>query len=102
MARRLLQLMIGAAVAFFAINQIVTETFRVFLISEEVAMLVTLIIYARIASRHSVPGAALIVAGTLITLIAAAFQNNHAIELSRLQLAGKGIGSSRPRRTYTE
>ncbi|MGH8646325.1 MAG: DUF6962 family protein [Gammaproteobacteria bacterium] len=80
-ARRLLRLMIGVGVAFFAINQIVTGTFRVLLIYEGVAMLVALIIYARIASRHSLPGAALMVAGTLITLIAAAFQNNHAIEL---------------------
>ncbi len=80
-ARRLLPLMIGAGLAFFAVNQIVTGTFLAFLIYEAVAMLVALIIYARIAFSHSLPGAALMVAGTLLTVIAAAFQNNHAIEL---------------------
>lgn len=44
-------------------------------------MLVALIIYARIACRRGLSGAAFMVAETLITLIAAAFQNNHAIEL---------------------
>ena len=80
-ARRLLPLMIGAGLAFFAVNQIVTGTFLVFLIYEAVAMLVALIIYIRIARSYSLPGAAFMVAGVLITVVAATFQNNHAIDL---------------------
>ncbi len=81
-ARRLLPILIAVGLAFFAFAQIITGTFSVFLIYEGVAMFLALIIYIRIARNRSRPGAKLMVAGVLITIIAAVFQANRNIELT--------------------
>lgn len=81
-ARRLLPVLIAVGLAFFAFTQIITGTFLVFLIYEAVAMFVALIIYIRIARNRAHPGAKLMVAGVLITIVAAAFQANRNIELT--------------------
>ena len=81
-ARRLLPILIAIGSAFFALTQIITGTFLVFLIYEGVAMFLALIIYVHSAKTRGHPGAKLMVAGVLITIIAAAFQANRNIELT--------------------
>ncbi len=81
-ARRLLPILIAVGLVFFALAQIITGTFLVFLIYEAVALFLALIIYVQSAKTRGHPGAKLMVAGVLITIIAAAFQANRSIELT--------------------
>jgi hypothetical protein len=79
-ARRTLPIMVGAGAAFFAATQLVPGTFLVFVMYEAVAMLAALVIYILIATRRSLPGAVLMAAGIVTTIVAAAVQTNHDIE----------------------
>lgn len=81
-ARRLLPVLIAVGLGFFALTQITAGRFFVFVIYEAVAMLLALIIYIRIARDRGRPGAKLMAAGVLITVIAAAFQANPNLELT--------------------
>lgn len=81
-ARRTLPFMIGAGVAFFVATQLVPRTFLVFVLYEAIAMLVALVIYVQLASRRTLAGAWLMTAGIATTIIAAAVQINHGIEVT--------------------
>lgn len=78
-ARRALPVMLGIGVAFFAVTQIVTGTFLVFVIYEAAAMLTALVIYAQLAARRQLPGAAFMTVGVLLTIIAAGVQASKII-----------------------
>lgn len=83
-SQRMLPIMIGIGLTFFAVTQAVSGAFLVFILYEAVAMLVALVIYVRITRNHSLPGAGLMVAGVFITIAAAVFQASHGIELTLL------------------
>ncbi|MCC6906091.1 MAG: hypothetical protein IT326_09635 [Anaerolineae bacterium] len=79
-----LWVMVGAALAFFLITVFIPNTFLVFIAYEALAMLFALAGYLVLAIRGALPGAALIAAGVLVTLIAAAIQATGKVRLHLL------------------
>ena len=74
--------MVVIGVAFFAVTQIVSGAFLVFVIYEAVAMLAALSIYAALAVRRRLPGAAVIAVGIVINILAAAIQATGTVSLT--------------------
>ena len=81
-ARAALVPMVVVGVAFFAVTQIVSGAFLVFVIYEAAAMLAALGIYAALAVRRRLPGAATMTAGILINIAAAAIQATGTVSLT--------------------
>lgn len=78
-AKRALPIMIGVGVAFFAVTQIASGSFLIFVIYEAIAMLIALTIYLQLTMQRKLGGAAFMTAGVLLTLIAAALQASKAV-----------------------
>ena len=72
-ARRMLPVAIIAGLMFYGITVVTDGVFLVFVAYEAVAMIFALVVYSQLATR-SRPGAALVAAGVLVTLIAAVVQ----------------------------
>lgn len=72
-ARRILPLLVLVALAFFAITFVFPSTFLPFIIYEAVAMLFALGLYGSLAFARR-PGAGLITAGIVVTILAAVVQ----------------------------
>jgi hypothetical protein len=81
-ARRVLPLMIGAGVVFFCLTLIWPRSFLVFIIYETVAMLFALGGYVWLAAGGGLAGAWLLVAGILVTMIAAGIQAGQAVSFT--------------------
>lgn len=73
-ARRALVPMVVVGAGFFAVTEIVSGSFLVFVIYEAAAMLAALGMYAVLTARRRLPGAAVITAGIVLNIIAAAIQ----------------------------
>ncbi len=73
-ARRALPWAAGAAFVFFTITELVKGGFAVFLVAEALAMLTALAIYLRLWRDGQFPGAPRVIAGIVLTLVAAAVQ----------------------------
>ena len=73
-ARRWLWILVAMAFGFVAVRQLVPGSFLVFVLYEAVVMGSALFLYARLARRGTLPGAGLMTAGIVVTLVAAAIQ----------------------------
>lgn len=80
-ARRTLPPMLALALAFFALTQTFSGTFRLFIAYEGLAMLAALLIYGLLALRRRLDGAGIVAAGILLNLLAAAIQATGTVSL---------------------
>jgi hypothetical protein len=81
-ARRALAALIAAGVVFFAVTRLLPGTFLVFILYEAAAMLFALAVYLWLAVRRAVPWARWMLAGILVTIVAAAVQATRAVSLT--------------------
>jgi hypothetical protein len=81
-SRRMLPVLIGVGVVFFLVTVVVPGSFTVFILYEAVAMLFALVVYVLLAARRQLVGAAVMAAGILITIVAAALQASGAVALT--------------------
>lgn len=81
-ARRVLPVMVGIGVVFFGITVAIPGTFRIFIVYEGLGMLFALGVYAWLAATGRLPGAGLMAAGVLVTMIAAAIQASDSVSLT--------------------
>jgi len=81
-ARRLLLPLLALAFAFFALTQVGTGSFRIFIAYEAVAMLVALGVYGWLAFRKELEGSGIIAAGIVLNLLAAAVQASGSVSLT--------------------
>lgn len=72
--RRMLPVMIVVAALFYGVTVLIPGTFLTFVAYEALAMLFALGGYIYLSSRKKLPGAWLLVAGVLVTMIAAVIQ----------------------------
>lgn len=72
--KRLLPILCAVAVGFFAVTQIKTGTFLMFVLYEIAAMLFALGSYGTLAWRRTLPGAGIIAFGIVLQIVAAAVQ----------------------------
>jgi hypothetical protein len=79
-AVRLLPIVVPMALGFFAVTQLVSGAFLVFVLYEAVAMLVALGIYGTLAARGR-RGAGLVTLGVLLSIVAAGIQATGAVRL---------------------
>ncbi len=78
-ARRLLPIMLAVAFIFYAITLLGSGSFVIFILYEGVTMVIALVAYIWLATVKQLRGAWLMVAGILITIIAAVVQASKAI-----------------------
>ena len=91
-ARKGLPWLLGLAGGFFAITLAIPGTFMVFLAYEAAALLAALGMYGDLAARQQLRGAGRIVAGVLLTIIAAAIQASPLkARLGAIELDNNGI-----------
>lgn len=81
-ARRLLSIMLAVAFVFYAITLLGSGSFLIFILYEGVTMVIALVAYIWLASVKQLKGALLMVAGILITIIAAVVQASKAISFT--------------------
>lgn len=81
-ARAALVPMVLVGAAFFAVTQILSGAFLVFVIYEAVAMITALGIYAALGARRRLPGAWVVAAGIVINIVAAAIQATGTVSLT--------------------
>jgi hypothetical protein len=81
-ARWVLPLMVVAAFIFFTITQIIPHTFLIFIIYQAIALLFALVVYAWLALTGQLDGASWMVAGIIITILAATLQTNERISFT--------------------
>jgi hypothetical protein len=81
-ARRTLLPMLLLAIGFFAITQVGSVTFRLFIAYEATAMLVALGIYLQLARTSRLEGAGIIATGILLNLVAAAIQASGTVTVT--------------------
>jgi len=74
--------MIPIAVGFFAITQLLSGAFLVFVVYEAVAMLAALGIYVTLAGRRRLPGAELMALAILLNIVAAGIQASESIRFA--------------------
>jgi hypothetical protein len=74
--------MIPVAVGFFAITQLLSGAFLVFVVYEAVAMLAALGIYVSLAARRRQPGAALMALAILLNIVAAGIQASGTVRFT--------------------
>jgi hypothetical protein len=79
-AMRLLPIALPVALGFFAVTQVVSGAFLVFVLYEAVAMLVALGIYGALAVRGR-RGAGLVTLGVLLSIVAAGLQATGTVRL---------------------
>ncbi len=80
-SRRLLPFALGAGIGFFMLTRLLTGDFLLFVLYEAFAMLIALGIYLRLLVIGR-PGAAVMVAGIAITIVAAMIQTRSDIHVS--------------------
>lgn len=73
-ARRLLPAALISAVVFFVATQLFGGAFVLFILYEAVAIVSALAVYATLAMRDRMPGALVVTAGLVVSLVAAALQ----------------------------
>ncbi len=81
-ARRVLAAMIPIAMGFFAITQLLSGAFLVFVVYEAIAMLVALGIYFSLAVRRRLPGARLMALAILLNIVAAGIQASGSVRFT--------------------
>lgn len=79
--RLLAPVMLVVGVLFFVVTVVIPGSFLVFVIYEAAAMLFALILYVRLATRR-MPGAVLMAAGVLVSIVAAAVQASGALSFT--------------------
>jgi len=82
-ALRLLPLMLGLALAFYALTRLFAGAFRVFLVYEAAAMILALVIYLVLA-RAGRPGSFVIAAAIVLNLVAGAIQESESLMVTWL------------------
>ena len=80
-SRRVLPILVAVGVVFFAVTVLIPDSFILFILYEAVAMLFSLVVYVLLAARRQA-GAAVMAAGILITIVAAAIQASNAISVT--------------------
>jgi hypothetical protein len=78
-ARRAMSIMIVLGILFFAITQLIDGAFIVFIVYEALALSFALLGYLYLARGGQLPGAGVIAAGILVTLLAALIQATRLI-----------------------
>ena len=81
-ARLALLPMLVLAFGFFALTQISSGSFRLFVAYESVAMLAALLLYALLTLQSRLEGAGIVAAGILMNLLAAAIQATETVSLT--------------------
>jgi hypothetical protein len=81
-ARMSLIPMLILAVGFFAVTQVASGTFQIFVAYETFAMLAALGMYISIALKRQLAGAATIAAGIVLNIVAAAIQASGTISMT--------------------
>jgi len=74
--------MLGLALGFFAVTQIASDTFLIFVAYEAVAMLAVLGMYLLLALKGQLKGAAIIATGIVLNIVAAGIQASETISLT--------------------
>lgn len=74
--------LLGLAVAFYAVTQLASGSFRIFVAYEVVAMLAALSMYSALALKQRLDGANIIAAGILLNIVAAAIQASGTISMT--------------------
>jgi hypothetical protein len=77
--RLLVPILLAVGVAFFFVTVLIPGSFLVFVIYEAVAMLFALVVYVVLAARQKLRGAAMMAAGVLLSIVAAAVQATGAV-----------------------
>ncbi|MFC1976134.1 DUF6962 family protein [Chloroflexota bacterium] len=77
-----LPLMIGVGIAFFAVTQMIPDTFLVFVVYQIGAMLFALVAYGWLAINQQLAGAGLMAAGILVTMMAAGVQAGQSVSFT--------------------
>jgi len=72
--RLLLPILLAVGVAFFVVTVLIPGSFLVFVVYETIAMLFALVVYIVLAARQTLRGAAMMAAGVLVSIVAAAVQ----------------------------
>jgi hypothetical protein len=72
--RPLVPILLAVGVAFFVVTVLIPGSFLVFVIYEAIAMLFALVVYIVLAARKTLRGAAMMAAGVLVSIVAAAVQ----------------------------
>lgn len=73
--------MLGLALGFFAVTQVASGTFLIFVAYEAVAMLAVLGMYLSLALKGQLKGAAVIATGVVLNIVAAGIQASETISL---------------------
>jgi hypothetical protein len=81
-AQRVLAVMISVAIGFFIVTQIVSDSFRIFVVYETISMLAALFIYVFLAARDRLKGAGLMAAAIMLNLLAAGIQASESVQLT--------------------
>ncbi len=82
MAKRCLPLGIGIALSFFAITQLWSDSFMLFVVYEAIAMIGALVLYAACYWFRSERGSGFLVAGILVGIAAAIVDTQSALQLT--------------------
>jgi len=80
--RPLIPLLLVFAIIFYTVTVLIPNAFIVFIIYEAIAMLFAFVVYAILASRNKLKGAAWMAGGILVTIIAAAIQAIETIKVT--------------------
>jgi hypothetical protein len=78
-SKRVLPILVAVGVVFFGVTVVIPGSFLVFILYEAAAMLFALAVYVLLAARKQLAGAAVMAAGILITIVAAAIQASGAV-----------------------
>jgi len=81
-SRRVLVAMMPVAVGFFAVTQLLSEAFIVFVAYEALAMLAALTIYVFLSVRRRLPGAGLMALAILLNIVAAGVQATGSVQIT--------------------
>lgn len=85
-AHWVLPLMVVAGFIFFTITQFIPGTFLVFILYQAIALLFALVIYVWLAFSGQLAGAIWMVAGIIVTILAATIQTNERISFTFIWL----------------
>ncbi|MCG6937168.1 MAG: hypothetical protein LJE83_03210 [Gammaproteobacteria bacterium] len=81
-AKRILLIMLAIGAGFFCLTLVWSDSFIVFIIYEAVALFFVLGVYVWLAYKRRIEGSAQMVAGVLITIVAAGIQASHSIMIT--------------------
>jgi hypothetical protein len=80
--RLLVPILLAVGVAFFIVTVLIPGSFLVFVVYEAIAMLFALVVYVVLAARETLRGAAMMAAGVLVSIVAAAVQATGAVRFT--------------------